>query len=371
MCQNCGEYPTASGSSSDLHQTTLLTWAVPVDAAKLGASLEAYLEAKPFITQLLLCHSFGQGSNVPITKLPREIIDMVAEVLIAGQQTGPQERWAKMHRCSSGRCTRDDHYETGELDFAIEGAEEHLALEPDLLMNYESRQEWIDEFVESMCDQDDDMRGPDRCQFNREEWVKATNLTSTFSILDEVLRSDFGLAPHFARQSLTAPMIRWFEFNRNTDQDLSIANAYLTLPCRKDVHETNLRQVCVKYPDEAYACDTECSSFNVIDPEMLVLTEEKAKRFPRAMKCLGLVPHLNPCQIPSLDQGHPDPILNKAAKETKKKQEEGEANDIPKRTNPEDLKVAIQARLRDEENSKWPKLMTLTTSSCPQMSDLY
>lgn len=141
-------------------------------------------------------------------------------------------------------------------------------------------------------------------------------------------------------------MVKWFDFDMNTSQDLRIANAYLTLPCRKVVHTMNVRELCAGYPEEMYSCDAECSSFTVIDPEMLVLTEEKAKRFPRAMRSLGLGPHLNPSQIPSLDRGHPEPIFKEAAKETKKEKKEEESKNFPQSIKPEDFKIAIQARLR-------------------------
>lgn len=147
MCRNCGDY--SSDLHTDLLQTTLLTWAVPVDAVELGASLEAYLEAKPFITQLLLCHRFGRGSNVLITKLPREIVDLVAEVLIAGHRTSQQERWGQMQKCSLGRCTGVDHWESWELDFVIGMAEKELACNPDCLRVNETKQDYIDEHIKT------------------------------------------------------------------------------------------------------------------------------------------------------------------------------------------------------------------------------
>ena len=61
-----------------MERTTRLTWATPVEARILGASLEAYVESKASITTIKLCAQYGKSSLAPVSTLPAELLNMVA-----------------------------------------------------------------------------------------------------------------------------------------------------------------------------------------------------------------------------------------------------------------------------------------------------
>ena len=65
---------------------TTMEWAVPVRPDELGAHLEAYEQSLPRLLTLRLCHRYGQGPDVYITKLPPELLLQVEEFVIAADR---------------------------------------------------------------------------------------------------------------------------------------------------------------------------------------------------------------------------------------------------------------------------------------------
>ncbi|KAK3634785.1 hypothetical protein LTR56_015066 [Elasticomyces elasticus] len=62
-----------------------IVWALQVDVATLVTHLETEMLYKPVIDMLRCCHSFGTGEKVYITTLPVELIDMIADFLLAAK----------------------------------------------------------------------------------------------------------------------------------------------------------------------------------------------------------------------------------------------------------------------------------------------
>ena len=58
-----------------------IAWGVPVRPDLLGERLQAYRETLPMLTALRLCHRFGTGSNVYITKLPNEVEQAIENII--------------------------------------------------------------------------------------------------------------------------------------------------------------------------------------------------------------------------------------------------------------------------------------------------
>jgi len=85
-----------------------LTWAVPVDAAELGASIKAYAEQLPQINALQLCHRFG-GQQLSV--LPQEILDHIVKMLYQSGRQASMQEWVSKFACFQGRCTRMQHLE--------------------------------------------------------------------------------------------------------------------------------------------------------------------------------------------------------------------------------------------------------------------
>lgn len=61
-----------------------LAWAMPVKPDDLIAQLQKYDKALPTIQALRLCHRFGQGSDVHITKLPLEVEGIIEDLVFHG-----------------------------------------------------------------------------------------------------------------------------------------------------------------------------------------------------------------------------------------------------------------------------------------------
>jgi hypothetical protein len=109
MCANCGV-------NANCRTTSALTWAIPVDVAKLGASLQAYHSLKPIITHFRLCNRFGQGPDVFLTRLPQELVDMVLEFLIIPARQVQEVEWNLVKGCAEHRCDPRDHYTEMEIE---------------------------------------------------------------------------------------------------------------------------------------------------------------------------------------------------------------------------------------------------------------
>jgi len=108
MCARCDHVVSVS---------TGLAWAIPVDIQKLGPRLEAYLELKPALQQLRLCHRFGKGPDAHITKLPQELFEIVVEdVLNTARDDAPYLKWAKPFACFEEMCNPIDHFEESDLN---------------------------------------------------------------------------------------------------------------------------------------------------------------------------------------------------------------------------------------------------------------
>lgn len=85
-----------------------LAWAVPVDTAELGASLETFEMLSPQIRALRLCHRFANG---PLSALPQELLDHIIGLMYLHTRGALVERWNNKFRCFQGRCTSVDHLE--------------------------------------------------------------------------------------------------------------------------------------------------------------------------------------------------------------------------------------------------------------------
>lgn len=84
-----------------------LAWAVSVNAAKLGASLEAYAEAKlamdNFENYIFVRHSHSAWG-----RLPAELVDNIFTHLLALEYAPGKVRWTKAARCAARTCSNFD-----------------------------------------------------------------------------------------------------------------------------------------------------------------------------------------------------------------------------------------------------------------------
>ncbi len=87
----------------------LLTWAIPVRVELLGAHLTAYLELLPTLCALRLCHRYGRGYEVNLTRLPIELLSAIEDLLFAEACVPHVEAYKKDFRCFQHHCNPIDH----------------------------------------------------------------------------------------------------------------------------------------------------------------------------------------------------------------------------------------------------------------------
>lgn len=84
-----------------------LEWAMPVDVAKLGATLEACASTQEQILTLRLCHRYGQFSS--LSRIPQELLDRITGHILQWQTDQNQHKWAQAAKCFRGNCTLAEH----------------------------------------------------------------------------------------------------------------------------------------------------------------------------------------------------------------------------------------------------------------------
>jgi hypothetical protein len=149
--------------------TQAFTWANPVDNDALVPELKAYAAIKPGSMQLLLCHRFSKGA---ITLLPREVLDMLRDMLMEDELATAREEWGTVAACYREMCRSIDHVSTKHArkeahqisDFELNCWNwNELVQEPD---GKESMNEPMSEYA-SVTGWESDLS----CRFRREEYL--------------------------------------------------------------------------------------------------------------------------------------------------------------------------------------------------------
>jgi hypothetical protein len=90
-----------------------LTWAIPVHIEQLGPHLEAYIQVKPILHQIRLCHRFGRGHGTYLHMLPHELSEMVIDNVLQNHRAkfAPFQKWRKPFLCYQQLCENTKHYD--------------------------------------------------------------------------------------------------------------------------------------------------------------------------------------------------------------------------------------------------------------------
>jgi hypothetical protein len=91
------------------------TWALPVNAAKLTAHMQAYLDTLPALNTLRACNRFGKGPQCYISKLPVELVQSIAQYRILEVREEKHEECISLMRCCEDTCTIYDHHSEEKL----------------------------------------------------------------------------------------------------------------------------------------------------------------------------------------------------------------------------------------------------------------
>ncbi|KAK5739166.1 hypothetical protein LTR17_005467 [Elasticomyces elasticus] len=95
--------------------TTRLAWALRVNAVDLVASIEIEAAFRLVADTLRLCNVFGKGEHADITRLPKELVDLIEEHLIAEKVAAVTERRAhcrSLEECFSSFCSHWEKHMT-------------------------------------------------------------------------------------------------------------------------------------------------------------------------------------------------------------------------------------------------------------------
>ena len=89
--------------------------AFPVRITQLGAHLEVHKSMKPQRDTLRLCHRFGIGNNVHVTKLPIELLDKIEAAMLEDDQLIASASWESSIACFEESCRPTDHLFPSEI----------------------------------------------------------------------------------------------------------------------------------------------------------------------------------------------------------------------------------------------------------------
>ncbi|KAI6793218.1 hypothetical protein KC332_g12521 [Hortaea werneckii] len=318
---------------------TTVAWAVPVKVEVLGAHLEAYINLQPTINTLRMCHRFGKGNDVAITRLPVELLSEVEEYLVARERRKTRKAWNADFRCFQLKCQRKDHFTQSELDEVVQEYEEELEEHHRLYdcegsccdseVDTEDEKDIDEEVGESAADDDEDEEVDDDAYDEmtnamlrdyidesyryvhydrRSGWcdrlgAPTSSSRGIFHEQAEFFLQHFGLETWTIHLHVSAPPDNSYTcYSRNNNPlGAETTLAYLKLPHRHQTlsgscqnHEVHNGQIMTDV-ETGYA-------MRLGQPE--VLTEKEASRFKRAVEILGLRPSLHRSQKAGWNSGN-------------------------------------------------------------------
>ncbi|KAF2418455.1 hypothetical protein EJ08DRAFT_654293 [Tothia fuscella] len=353
MCRSCGSNFTTQAT---------LAWSLPVHPARLGAHLQAHADAKSTVMQLLLCHRKGCGLGVHISKLPRELIDIIIKHYMKPLRTQRIKEWETEFACFEGKCSVKDHFSKSQwFGYLSEAWEEGRYP----AITDENQDEYAQQVAEDSGEAWDlhqersDMWEDRLCQRNPvytrgHTFVGASeDHPGAFAVYDEILRRDFGLGVFLSHQRLPRWLQNVLEIPADAE-DQSVQNttlAFLTLPSQL-LYDDGSGLGCESDSMDSWNLSS-CMSSAV---DMRVLRKGGRKKpFARVLQALDLKPFVHPVQLlPYKEQ------FSRGANELKMSKALGK--ELGKRGDAAERAV-IESNVKKVEKAKWPQLLHLVSTS--------
>ncbi|OBW69708.1 MAG: Exoribonuclease family protein [Aureobasidium pullulans] len=344
--------------------TAALVWGIPVRISDLLCSVDAFHKAIPTIQTLRLCNQFGQGEDARITKLPKELIAFIEEELLAIHRQEEESRnvgWAQTYRCFEGSCRASRH--SFEMDPSIvDAALEEL---------YEEHPEWLHMDEETVHPKEFDELLEAKLDEKRDEYYEDVSYDLCFDNIcawpsdvkkhvaskgNEVVRKHFGLDIFVKQETLDETAADYLmshdkAFAKSYREFHQATICYLVIPSKAARWKARLDPILLD-SGEIFG---ESTNSMLLDRNSLDPTEEHQQRFARAMRQLALKPSVHPSQLQTALSAAPPINASSPLTQTtvhriieKKSDEEVKKRD-----------AAMTKRIRDLEQSQWPKLMFL------------
>ncbi|THX52019.1 hypothetical protein D6D06_07013 [Aureobasidium pullulans] len=351
--------------------TAALVWGTPVHPVNLLVSIDAFRKATPILHSLRLCNQFGQGTDVHINKLSKELIDFIEEEVLTIHRR-EEERlelgWAQRHHCFQGTCRPGEHLCPPKIyDAIVKVAYQDLCEEHPEWYHLEDGLETPENLDELLAKRINENRDQyyfgstyDFCSDSRSEWLADVRKHVDLKGGNAMVRKYFGLDIFIMQENLdrqTTCYLKDYEklFSETYSELQQATICYLVIPTQ--TAQWNMRFNSLFGPNERFG---ESANSMLLDRNSLDPTEEHQQRFARAMRQLGLKPSVHPSQLQTALSAAPPITASSSLRQTtvhkvimKKSDEEVEKKH-----------AAINKRIRDLEQSQWPKLMLLFSQVC-------
>ncbi|KAI7233088.1 hypothetical protein KC330_g5548 [Hortaea werneckii] len=279
-----------------------VAWAVPVEVEVLGAHLEAYVNLQPTINALRMCHRFGKGEDVAITRLPVELLSEVENILMEEERRKRREEWETDFRCFQLYCELRDHFDPDELQEQRRELDEEVRLDCDGESNSDSE---YDEWVEGALREHMDMNVSVIHWERQGRWCERVGaplvLTGNFfSKQADLFLQHFGLSiwiSHVCVDGLDELDQYYLQDELGSGAETTVA--YLKLPGQQQRFSRQWQFSADVNGDEDGSENGCCIRLQ----EAKALTESETRRFKRATDILGLQPKVHESQRAAWDNG--------------------------------------------------------------------
>lgn len=342
-----------------------VVWGLPVDPAKLGAHLEAYVDMKPTIDALRLCNRFGGGPEAYITHLPQELVSMIELELVRKLRIHYyHSHWGNELRCLEQHCDLEDHFDEEEMqEIKIRAANELNLTETDWVQN--DRTEYLD-YIEDQVYQT--IVGSERVErkhfLKTRHWMGRFDLYGGhFNVLESTLASDFGLHAVISHHRIPNNQRELRDYAAGSDHPAETTICYLTLPA---IVATEDNRDGVDTEQTNVFRDSTMSAF--LDITSLTITDKQSARFGRAMQILGLKPCIHFTQLSNTlaavsTAGSERHLLTRNPKQKSLRRFYEE---LYYEENQESVAKAKE-RAKKLENSQWPRLVVFASNHHPSI----
>ncbi|KAH0293245.1 hypothetical protein M436DRAFT_81144 [Aureobasidium namibiae CBS 147.97] len=336
---------------------------IPVNPVDFLCSFNAFRKAIPTINTIRLCNQFGRRENAGLTKLPKELI-----ALFRREEKSAVDGWANAYKCFEGTCRLHSHVE--QVRPKIFSDSEIEDVKRQILYNHpkwqtkdgvalpERYQERFEDEVALQLNEEVDGRLSDLCFEIKHRWQSDIQelLNNDACTL---LRKHFGLDPYIMHETLDSSTIKYLQrtdtrySSRSRPEKTTIC--LLVLPSRNAQWKTRLDESSEDF--EYYHGESVISM--LVDRKSLNLTDKHQRRFARALCRLALEPSVHPSQFQkelsanstidnpwSLEQTSLSALTKKGSEQDNAQRD-----------------AVTTRRIKDLEQSQWPKLMFLATQT--------
>ncbi|KAI7374634.1 hypothetical protein KC336_g20167 [Hortaea werneckii] len=275
-----------------------VAWAVPVPVEVLGAHLEAYVNLQPTINTLRMCHRFGKGEDVAITRLPVELLSEVEDILMEEERRKTREEWETDFRCFQLHCDPSDHYGPCELDDLTRDIERDVRRDcGGKCYSQKHHDEWVKERVWDFMEEDYfDAHWDMHDRWRYRVGAPGSPMHIFLKIQADYFEQQFGLAIWTSHVAVDGPYYHRF----GDDLEGKTTVAYLKLPSHEQrfAQQRKLKEEPLGAPEE----DMEMG-YGVRLQEAKALTDSDIRRFKRAMNTLNLQPRVHESQRTAWNNG--------------------------------------------------------------------